>query len=218
MTGNNRMAVMDYAKQETRSQGKVNILTFSVVSKKSRKSDPDFQYFDYFFDSTKATDKDGDLSVDILASAWTAFLQQSEKQGLPLPERLFVWSDRGSKDFMNEKVVYMFSKLSKFWNLHILYSTFEAKHGHSICDGHFGLAKKKLRRDINFESSSRAFTKDWVMEKFEQLSNTFLYQIHVHKGPRPVGITIKPFPVQVYRFFEYKDGRTLANTFTHADV
>ena len=104
MTGNDRMVVMDYAKQETRSQGKVNIMTFSVVSKKSRKSDPDFQYSDYFFDSTKATDKDGDLRVDILASAWTAFLQQSEKQGLPLPERLFVWSDRGSTSPMALKL------------------------------------------------------------------------------------------------------------------
>lgn len=98
----------------------------------------------------------------------------------------------------------------------LVYSTFESKHGHSICDGHFGVGKKKIRRDINNETSSRKWTVEFVVKTFGSIKNTIVHRFqsleeHVF-GQESVNLPKRPISKQ--RCFHYKSGEMFFYHFT----
>ena len=208
------MVIVDYTKQETKSEGKLNILTFTIILKNPKTMDTEIHYYDYFFDLEMKGDEEETLPADVLACGWRSFFGWRNQQGSFFPKRLFVWSDRGGKDFMNHEVIEMYGRLSKFYNLKILYSTFEAKHGHSICDGHFGTGKKKLRREINFQSSSRVLTKEFVQYTFSTLHNTQVFNLTPSKGALPALEINKQLPIKRSRCFLFQNESQSAYHFT----
>jgi len=148
------MVIADYSVQETKNQGKVSILSFATIDSSKK-----IKYFDYFFEKCEGN--------NILGLAWEDLFTK-----IDVPTKLYLWSDRGRKDFVNKDVITMYKKIASYYEMTMIYSTFESKHGHSICDGHFGVGKKKIKRDINIESSSAQWTIEFVMKTFELTKNT----------------------------------------------
>jgi hypothetical protein len=88
------------------------------------------------------------------------------------------WSDRGSADFMNKDVISYLSYLRKdgfLKNIPFIFHTFQSKHGHNLCDSHFGNGKKIVKIKINEEKSSSYLTFDFVVKCFQSLKNTSCY-------------------------------------------
>jgi len=126
------------------------------------------EHFDYFQRQKKKEEETEDGVM--LESAWKAFLDGIMKQ--KKIKKIYLWTDRGRKDFMNQEVLLMFKNIAAYYDITIVYSTFESKHGHSICDGHFGTGKKKVRKDINLQSGSKEWTIQFVMDCFAKTKNT----------------------------------------------
>jgi hypothetical protein len=111
MTCDDLFAILDYTLHETRNEGKVATLTIAFVSR-----DKQIMYFDFFFKQNKEVD-----GAQILGIAWEYLFQYFRPK-----RRLYLWSDRGGKDFMNHKVMKMYQQLSYAYKLEIIYSTFES--------------------------------------------------------------------------------------------
>jgi len=195
--------IADYSVQETKNEGKVSILTLSVIQRKESQGNI-INYHDFFFNRDNTT-----KSETVLARAWRKLFEE-----LVIPTRLFIWSDRGRKNFINQDVLQMYQNISSFYELNINYSTFESKHGHSICDGHFGVAKTKVREDINQESSSLHWTKEFVMESFGKVKNTIVTFLDLDEGENFESITSIKLKNFDFRYFSFEPTKLKSHYFT----
>jgi hypothetical protein len=134
--------VLDWTLCETTVEKKVRILTFSVIRKRIIK------YYDYFFQDNfegKDPPKNKKRKPPKLKYLHTALkhLYQNYLKDEKIT-KIHFWSDRRSADFMNKKAIryLLYQRKDGFLkNIEFIYHTFESRHGHNICDGHFGCGK-----------------------------------------------------------------------------
>jgi hypothetical protein len=121
--------------------------------------------------------EDGDLDItyfDYIAEAphkyhYTAHAMEdfmTNDADVKHAKRVIVWSDGGLRTKEN---LYLFSELQEELGVPIEVHIFAPGHGHSLCDGHFGVGKKAIRR--RFAGALVATVED-VRQEFSKLTNT----------------------------------------------
>ena len=91
-------------------------------------------------------------------------------------EEILVWGDGGLKSKEN---LYFLSTLGATWQMKISVFSFPPYHGHSLCDGHFGVGKRRLRRafagqpiatieDVENEFSDMRDTKTFILPEIKK--------------------------------------------------
>jgi len=167
LTENTALMTIDLSLTETKSEGKIWILNFSYITKNG----PLFSinYHDFFCKPIIATS-------EFLEQAFKIFLEEYLEEK---PELLYIWTDRGGADFMNDSTEKLFWELRKSTGIPLIHSTFWSKHGKSISDTHFGRGKTKAKKDLNLESSSKKLTFSFVQTAFSKLSNTTTHFINI---------------------------------------
>src|SRR4051794_25939284 len=60
-------------------------------------------------------------------------------------EKLILWSDGGPKHFKISKNLYYLSTIKHTYNKEVIYNFFTSYHGHSLCDAHAGVSKRKVK-------------------------------------------------------------------------
>jgi hypothetical protein len=141
------VAVLDWTLFETRKEKKGRLLTITCITK-SKESDDikdyEINYHDYFFQdhTVNVNDHLKPPKMEYLHTAITDLYENVLKGKI---DKIDFWSDRGSADFMNTKTIDYFFNLKNtlFKDIEYTVNTYESKHGHNLCDGHFGKGNKK---------------------------------------------------------------------------
>lgn len=144
------MIVYDYSRFHETTEVKVHDLGFVVITATT------IQYFDYFADAPH--------DYHYTATAWEHLLEDSA--AAQQARQLIVWSDGGLKSKEN---LFFLSNLARRKELDVQLFFFAPYHGHSLCDGHFGVGKQQLRRN---NGGHVIATIDDVESQFITLNNT----------------------------------------------
>jgi len=88
-----------------------------------------------------------------------------------------VWSDRGGKDFINYKTLDLYKRLRKEFNIPMIISTYESKHGKTMSDAHIGTGKRKVWYNLYDTGGSNKLNINFITETFSKLKNTKAFQI-----------------------------------------
>jgi hypothetical protein len=109
---------------------------------------------------------------------------------------MILWSDGGLK---TKEILYYFSKAAASHQIHCQMNFFASYHGHSICDGHFGASKKRLRVKVG---AGVVENKEQIIEVFNSIKNTTAgtYLDNVQQLP-----VVTPFPqkIKCYHLFYF---------------
>lgn len=117
---------------------------------------------------------------------------------------------------MNYETMDFFQDMRKARHIPFIISTFESKHGHSLCDGHFGSGKSMVRRQIQEQSSSLCFTRSFVQEVFSKLKNTKVFEISLIESEK---LTKKKEErdlkeIKKQRCFDFRQEKLVAHHYT----
>ena len=89
-----------------------------------------------------------------------------------------IWSDGGLKSY---NVLIAFQSLKVVYDCNIECHYFAPHHGHNMCDGHFGVGKKKLR--LAFASNNTMITNpQQVLSCFERIPNTVVVMLQISQS------------------------------------
>jgi hypothetical protein len=113
-------------------------------------------------------------------------------------EGIFIWSDKGFKNKMN---IYYFLNLQQKLQTQIQCHFFAAYHGYSICDRHFGTAKRKLR---SINRTTLVCSIEQVNVSFISISNTSTYLIDIDQESHPKVPRNFQFENQIRKFHEWQ--------------
>jgi hypothetical protein len=110
--------------------------------------------------------------------------------------KMILWSDGELK---TKEILYYFSKAAASHQIHCQLNFFASYHGHSICDGHFGAGKKRLRVKVG----AGVENKEQIIEVFNSIKNTTAgtltmynnYQL-LHLSPKKSNATISSILLQ----------------------
>jgi hypothetical protein len=184
------LIVQDYTTIHEDSKNKIRVLNITIYTKSTTLpfSQLNVRYLD-FIGHIKA-------NYQITNYVWSLLV---EKLYLPqYIEGIFIWSDNGFKNKMN---IYYFLNLQQKLQTQIQCHYFAAYHGHSICDRHFGVAKRKLRI-IN--RTTLVHSIEQVDAAFASISNTSTYLIDVDQELLPKVPKHFQFEDQIRKFHEWQ--------------
>jgi phage FluMu protein Com len=184
------LIVQDYTTVHEDSQSKIRILNLTIYTKPTSQPDskPQVQYHDYI-GYIKCNHKDTQYIWDLVVEKLHLY-QYSEG--------VFIWSDGAFKNKMN---IYYFFQLQQKVQFKIQCHYFASYHGHSICDRHFGVGKKKLR---SINRTTLVSSIEQVQEAFQSLSNTTTYVLRIDEqtsNQTPEGLK---FSEQIRKFHEWQ--------------
>lgn len=112
-----------------------------------------------FFDFWSTSSKDYNFTVK-------AFFTLLEQAFFRQFNECIIWGDGGLK---TKEILFWFSKCADSFNLPIQMNYFAPHHGHSVCDGHFGVGKKILRIKVGVGVVE---SQEQVRESFDSIKNT----------------------------------------------
>ena len=155
------LIVLDYTTIHETAIFKMKICGFCIYYKENE------ELKHYFIDFCC---KNGKHNSNFTKCCWEKIYQVLLTKEINLKEKkkLIVWSDGGLKGHDN---VNTFNIFSKEHNILLESNYFGPCHGHSVCDGHFGVSKKKIR--LTFASdSTRILTPEDITNVIKELKNT----------------------------------------------
>jgi hypothetical protein len=97
--------------------------------------------------------------------------------------------------------IYYFFQLQQKVQFKIECHYFASYHGHSICDRHFGVGKKKLK---SVNRTSLVSSIHQVQETFQSLSNKITYVIRIDEETLPQTPDGLRFSEQIRKFHEWQ--------------
>ncbi|MHB1955910.1 MAG: hypothetical protein ACYCOU_19440 [Sulfobacillus sp.] len=142
--------IYDYTRFHETSEVKINDLGIVLITSTATR------YFDFFAEASH--------DYHYTYTVMDEFFQiESLLQNVT---KIHVWSDGGLR--MKENI-YLFAQLQQRYQIEIYLFIFPPYHGHSLADGHFGVGKRKLRRE--YAQGGLAALKD-VEKQFKSMHNT----------------------------------------------
>lgn len=139
--------VYDYARLHEMTSEKHSVLCFCIYRKEANATEHSHEYYDYF----SRRRQQSDYIKDALASLQIQGVFDNKKT-------IKVWSDNGLKNYgvfnawhslFPEQLIDPNNVQQGSNQLQRIVVNFYApRHGHNVCDGHFGALKKKIRTDF----------------------------------------------------------------------
>jgi phage FluMu protein Com len=184
------LTVQDYTTVHEDSQSKIRILNVTIYTKPSTQLDSKLQvqYYDYI----------GYIKCNYKYAQYIWDLVLEKLHLYQYSEGVFIWSDGTFKNKMN---IYYFFQLQQKVQFKIECHYFASYRGHSICDRHFGVGKKKLR-PVN--RTSLVSSIEQVQETFQSLSNKTTYVIRIDEETLPQTPDGLRFSGQIRKFHEWQ--------------
>lgn len=183
--------VYDFSTIHETALFKIRDLNITVISKNCEKNELEYYYFDYFSENAK------DYKYTFMAF-YNLF---STEDFIRSKKKIHLWSDGGLKTKEN---IYYPSILEDDFNLTMDVNFFAPYHGHSICDGHFGNGKKKIRNQIATGVISR---REEIYDTFKSLKNTKVQLLDIKDKNI---VTSFPEGIRIYFQFTF-DGPGIIN-------
>ena len=178
--GNEVVVVWDYSTIHETSVFKVKLLDFAICYNGS------WSYMDYLSPS-KHTWHFSKTALErlLIDNPWMKQLDQ-----------ISFWSDGAlrTKDNLNT-----FNQISAEFKIPFKVNFFAPHHGHSVCDGHFGVCKQKLRRTLGTKLVEDA---KQIAEIFQDIQNTTI--IYIPEIDPTLPSPVKALKKGIQSFYEFQ--------------
>ena len=139
LTPNSAIVVFDYTTIHEATSFKVKVLDCAVIYKRNGKI---HRYYDYMAEAR------ADFRFTI--QSWMHLVNRLKLLGLT---HIDTWSDGGLK---TKEVVAYLLKIGSNNNISISMNYFAPYHGHNVCDNHFGMVNRSIRRTVGGENSVKS--------------------------------------------------------------
>lgn len=127
---NAMVMIWDFGKFQEATSFKLSCLNITILMWKAGKLE--VRYLDTF-----AEGKQGD---DFILAAWEFAISQISLQDI---DDVYIWSDGGLRRYFT--LTLLTDLATKYCHIYWVINFFAAHHGHSRCDGHFGVLKRLIR-------------------------------------------------------------------------